>query len=74
MRELTPREEETLKFLGNFHPTMPEQDCMIKGYMADSDGIIRVYLTSLDLQDLAEDFNSIAQWLDDRAIKQEAEE
>lgn len=73
MREFTEREKETLDFLGCFHPTVKETDCTIKGYMADGDykDISKIYLSSPDLRALAEDLNSIAQWLDERATEAE---
>ncbi len=73
MREFTPREKETLEFLGRFHPTVKETDCTIKGYMHDEEGGGKVYLCSPDLRALAEDLISIAQWLDERATEAEQE-
>ena len=67
MRELTEREQNTLEFLGNFGPTVTVQDCTVKGYMADDDGIGKVYLNSRDLRAMAEDLASVAEWLDQRA-------
>ena len=74
MREFTEREQETLEFLGSFGPTVKETDCMIKGYMSDDEGVGKVYLHSTALRNLAEDLNSIAQWLDERATKAEQNE
>jgi hypothetical protein len=67
MRELTEREQDTLEFLGNFHPTVTVQDRMVKGYMADDEGVGKVYLSSQDLRKMAEDLESVAEWLDWRA-------
>jgi hypothetical protein len=67
MRELTEREQDTLEFLGNFHPTVTVQDRMVKGYMSDSDGGGKVYLDPTDLRAMAEDLASVAEWLDQRA-------
>ena len=69
MKEFTEREQETLEFLGNFNPTVKETDCAIKGYMATGDykDITKTYLRSPDLRNLAQDLESIAQWLDERA-------
>jgi hypothetical protein len=73
MRELTARELETLDWLGGFLPTNVITNCEIKGYMVDRDGDnCKTYLNSPSLREIAEDLNSVAQWLDERA--NEAEE
>ena len=69
MRELTERQLNALEFLGDFEPTTIVENCEIKGYM---DG--KVYLNSTDLRDLADNLNSIAQWLDERATEAETKE
>ena len=71
MREFTEREQETLEFLGRFGPTSNPLLCELKGWMADDDGGGKVYLRSPDLRAIAEDLNSIAQWLDERATEAE---
>lgn len=72
MRALTPREIETLEWLGNFGPTVVAKNCEIKGYMVDSDGdTCKTYLNSTVLREIAEDFISVAQWLDERATEEE---
>lgn len=72
MREFTEREKETLEFLGRFGPTVDPVACELKGYMADDEGVGKVYLRSPDLRAIAEDLVSIAQWLDERATEAEA--
>ena len=72
MREFTPREQETLDWLGSFGPTVKPALCEIKGRMVDDDGdVCKTYLNSTDLRAVAEDLNSIAQWLDERATEAE---
>lgn len=74
MREFTKREQDTLDFLGNFGPTVKPALCEIKGWMSDDEGsVCKTYLNSTDLRTLAEDLNSIAQWLDERATEAEQE-
>jgi hypothetical protein len=68
MREFTQSEQETLEFLGRFGPTVNPLLCEIKGWTMDSDGeVCKTYLSSPALRDIANDLNSIAQWLDERA-------
>jgi hypothetical protein len=74
MRELTESELETLEFLGRFGPTVDPLKCESKGYMHDSEGGGKVYLSSPDLRALADDLTSIAQWLDERATEAETKE
>ena len=76
MREFTPGEQETLQLLGNFGPTTNISDRMLKGWTIDNeaDGLVKTYMSSRDLREIAEDLNSIAQWLDERATEAERKE
>lgn len=56
-----------MKFLGNFGPTVHEQERMLKGYMHDDEGGGKVYLDAGELRELAAACNEAADWLDKRA-------
>lgn len=59
--------KETMKFLGNFGPTINEQSRHVKGYMHDEEGFGKVYLSACDLREIAASCNEVADWLDKRA-------
>ena len=69
MKKLSERAEQTLKFLGDFGPTLRVSDCDMKGYMYDSetDGCGKVYLSATEFRAMAEDFIEVAEWLEERA-------
>lgn len=67
---------ETMEFLGNFAPVINERDRAIKGYMADHQdgGVLKVYLSSEELKNMAFHFLKVADWLEKRAERPAGEE
>lgn len=70
-QDISWESQETMRFLGNFGPTVHAHNKEIKGYMLDSfgDGGCKVYLTSRELREISLAFNEVADWLDKRAEK-----
>ena len=56
-----------MKFLGDFSPTVREENRELKGYMHDDEGGRKVYLDAGELRELASACNQAADWLDKRA-------
>jgi hypothetical protein len=52
--------------LGNYCPTVNEQDAMLKGCTQDG---VKCYLSSDGLRELADHCIEVANWLDARAVK-----
>ena len=57
----------TMKFLGDFGPTVHAQNREVKGYMHDDEGGGKVYLDAGELREIAASCNEVADWLDKRA-------
>lgn len=57
----------TMKFLGDFGPTVHAQSREVKGYMHDDEGGGKVYLDAGELREIAASCNEVADWLDKRA-------
>lgn len=70
-QDISEEARETMKFLGNFSPTVHAKNKEVKGYMLDDDGGCKVYLSSDDLREFAESFIEVANWLDKRAENEE---
>lgn len=66
-QDISKAAKETMKLLGNFGPTVNEQDRKVKGCMCDEEGSSKVYFNSDDLREMAAHFIEVAQWLDNRA-------
>ena len=56
-----------MKFIGDFGPTVREENRTLKGNMYDGEGGASVYLNSGELRELAAACNEVAVWLDKRA-------
>ena len=67
--EISKEARETMKFIGNFSPTVNVDNREIKGYMIgldDGEGG-KVYLYSHELKSMAKHFIEVSEWLDKRA-------
>ena len=56
-----------MKLIGDFGPTVREENRSLKGYTYDGKGGNSVYLDSGELRELAAACNEVADWLDKRA-------
>ena len=65
--ELSAKAQETMKFLGDFGPTVNAQNREVKGYMHDDEGGGKVYLSAVELREMAASCIEVADWLDKRA-------
>lgn len=72
--ELPERVHETMKFLGEFGPTVHHKDKLIKGHMWSDGECHKVYLKSDDLRKLGIDMCRVANWLEMRAALDRGEE
>ena len=58
---------DAMKQLGNFGPTVHAANREVKGYTYDADGVVKTYLTSDCLRNIAQGCIAVADWLDNRA-------
>ena len=65
--DVSKEARETMKFLGDFGPTVHAQSREVKGYMLNDDGGGSVYLDAGELREIAAACNEVADWLDKRA-------
>lgn len=66
-KDISTEAKETMKFLGNFGPTVHEHLRELKGYMLDEEGSGKVYLDAGELREIAAACVEAADWLDKRA-------
>ena len=62
--DISDSAKETMKFLGNFGPTVRGRN--VKGYMSEDGEVGKVYLHSYDLREVAAGCIEVADWLDKR--------
>lgn len=65
--DISEKSKETMRFLGNFSPTVIVQNREIKGWIYNEDDNGKVYLSSSELREIAVACEEVATWLDKRA-------
>lgn len=66
-KDISTEAKGTMKFIGDFGPTVHAQSREVKGYMHDGAGGGKVYLDAGELRVIAASCIEVADWLDKRA-------